>query len=230
MGSTPEIVQRLDLIEKLCKGRSVLHLGCTNWPYTQEAIDDGSLLHFRLAESASELYGFDFDEEGIEVLREAGTKDLYLADLESLGSVDLDRRFDVIVAGEMIEHLTNPGLFLRGIKRFMDANTRLVITTVNAYCGMRFVQYALRGRGGVAEPVHPDHVAYYSYRTLRLAVEKEGFQVEDFYFYDLGREHRPHNRKVYNLVNDVMVTISKQLSDGVIAVCRIANGSADPGV
>ncbi|QQS41971.1 MAG: class I SAM-dependent methyltransferase [Acidobacteriota bacterium] len=230
MGSTPELVQRLDLIERLCEGRSVLHLGCTNWPYTKEAIDDGSLLHFRLAEAASELYGFDFDEEGLETLRNAGVLDLYRADLEALDEVDLDRRFDVIVAGEMIEHLTNPGLFLRGIKRFMDRDSRLVITTVNAYCGMRFVQYALRGRGGVAEPVHPDHVAYYSYRTLRLAVEKEGFEVDDFYFYDLGREHRPHNRKVYNLVNDVLVAISKQLSDGVIAVCRTAEDPAGSDV
>ncbi|HUF05026.1 MAG TPA: methyltransferase domain-containing protein [Aridibacter sp.] len=226
MGSTPELVQRIDKIESLCKDRSVLHLGCTNWPYTKEAIDDGSLLHFRLGEAASELYGFDFDREGIETLKVAGVENLYRADLEDLGAVDLDRRFDVIVAGEMIEHLTNPGLFLRGIRRFMDRDSLLVITTVNAYCGMRFVQYALRGRGGIAEPVHPDHVAYYSYRTLRLAVEKEGFDVEEFYFYDLGREHRPHNPKIYNLVNDVLVSVSKQLSDGVIAVCRIKAGSA----
>lgn len=225
MGSTPELVQRLDTIERFCRGRSVLHLGCTNWPYTKEAIDDGSLLHFRLAEAASELYGFDFDAEGLETLRSAGVGNLYKADLEALDAVDLDQRFDVIVAGEMIEHLTNPGLFLRGIKRFMDRGSRLVITTVNAYCGMRFVQYALRGRGGIAEPVHPDHVAYYSYRTLRLAVEKEGFEVEEFYFYDLGTEHRPHNRRIYNLVNDVLVTFSKHLSDGVIAVCRIEEGS-----
>lgn len=225
MGSTPELVQRLETIERFCTGRSVLHLGCTNWPYTSEAIDDGSLLHFRLSEVASELYGLDFDEEGLDALRAAGVKDLYKADLEDLDAVDLDRRFDVIVAGEMIEHLTNPGLFLRGIKRFMDNESLLVITTVNAYCGMRFVQYALRGRGGTAEPVHPDHVAYYSYRTLRLAVEKEGFDVAEFFFYDLGREHRPHNRKIYNFVNDVLVSISKHLSDGVIAVCRIRKGS-----
>lgn len=221
MSGKPDLVQRIATIEEYCRRRTVLHLGCTNWPYTKEAIDDGSLLHLRLGEISSELFGFDFDEEGLEVLRKLGLRNLFRADLEKLEEVDLERRFDVIVAGEMIEHLTNPGLFLRGIKRFMDKDTRLVITTVNAYCGMRFVQYALRGRGGIAEPVHPDHVSYFSYRTLRLMVEKEGLTVDEFYFYDLGVEHRPHNPKIYNLVNDVLVGISRQLSDGVIAVCRL---------
>lgn len=214
-----DLVQRTEFIRDIARGESVLHLGCTNHPYTDETIADGSLLHLRLGEIASELYGFDFDDEGLEALNKHGFKDLYKADLERLEDVPLDKKFDVIIAGEMIEHLTNPGLFLRGIRRFMGPKTKLVITTVNAYCGMRFVQYALRGRGGTAEPVHPDHVAYYSYRTLRLLVEKEGFEVIDFRFYDLGSEHRPYNRKVYNLVNDIMVGISRHLSDGIIAVC-----------
>ncbi|MBO0181221.1 hypothetical protein J0682_30075, partial [Vibrio parahaemolyticus] len=76
--------------------------------------------------------------------------------------------FDVIVAGEIIEHLNNPGLFLSGVRRFMHRDSKLVITTINAYCAMRFFVYALRGRRGINEFVHPDHVAYYSYSTLRV--------------------------------------------------------------
>ncbi|REJ78515.1 MAG: methyltransferase domain-containing protein [Acidobacteria bacterium] len=221
MSDKPKLVQRIEKIEELCTGRSVLHLGCTNWPYTKESLDNDSLLHLSLDRLASELYGFDFDENGLEILRGKGVQNLYRANLEHLNEVDLDRRFEVIVAGEMIEHLTNPGLFLRGIKRFMDRDTRLVITTVNAYCGMRFVQYALRGKGGTAEPVHPDHVSYFSYRTLRLLVEKEDLEVREFFFYDLGKEHRPHNPRIWNIVNDILVGVSNQLSDGVIAVCGL---------
>ena len=101
----------------------------------------------------------------------------------------------------------------------MTAETRLVITTINAYCAFRFIIYGLRGQGGANEPVHPDHVAYYSYKTLKLVLERENLQVREFYFYDIGREHRPFNRWFYNLFNDVCVRISPQLSDGIIAVC-----------
>ncbi len=221
MEKKPELVQRVDLIKDLCNARSVLHLGCTNYPYTSESLANGSLLHLELREAAAELYGFDFDEEGIRVLRESGVEDLYRADLEALEDVELDKKFDVIIAGEMIEHLPNPGLFLRGIRRFMHEGTSLVITTINAYSAMRFFIYGLRGKGGPNEPVHPDHVAYYSYRTLRLLAEKEGLRVDEFFFYDIGREHRPFNRRIYNLVNDVCVRFSPQLSDGVIAICGL---------
>lgn len=218
--SNIKVVQRTEFLKTAASGKSVLHLGCTNHPYTDESVRSGSLLHFQLRDIASELCGFDYDRQGLEVLRSHGFDDVYLADLEKLEEVPLDRKFDVIIAGEMIEHLTNPGLFLRGVRRFMHSDSVLVVTTVNAYCGLRFLLYGLRGKGGLSEPVHPDHVAYYSYSTLRLLLEKENYRVREFYFYDLGAEHRPHNRWFINLANDLMVRFSKQLCDGVIAVSR----------
>ncbi|PYS97858.1 MAG: hypothetical protein DMF63_18500 [Acidobacteria bacterium] len=217
-----EIVQRLEFIKRVSTGKRVLHLGCTNWPYTLEAIDAGTLLHKDLAEVSAELYGFDYDQEGIDVLMSKGYDNLYRADLENLEDVALDMQFDVIIAGEIIEHLNNPGRFLHGIKRFMNRETRLVITTVNAYSGMRFLVYGLRGAGGNLEPVHPDHVSYYSYSTLSLILKRHGFTVENFMFYDLGDEHRPHNGKLRNFINDVCVKIAPQWADGVIAVCTLA--------
>jgi SAM-dependent methyltransferase len=216
-----ELVQRLELIKSLCAGKKVLHLGCTNWPYTQDAIEAGTLLHKDLAAVASDLYGFDYDQEGIDFLTSKGFDKLFQADVERLHDVKLAETFDVIVAGEMIEHLNNPGMFLEGIKRFMNGNTLLVITTINAYSGMRFFVYGFRGRGGGLEPVHPDHVAYYSYSTLKLLLERFGFELANFMFYDIGSEHRPHNGKLRNFVNDICVRIAPQWADGVIAVCKL---------
>lgn len=216
-----ELVQRLEFIRNICRGKDVLHLGCTNWPYTGDAIASSMLLHFDLEKTARTLYGFDSDQAGIDLLASHGSTNLFQADLEKLAEVGVDKTFDVIIAGEMIEHLNNPGLFLDGIKRFMNTETQLVVTTINAYCALRFLQYGLRGKGGSQEPVHPDHVAYYSYSTLKLLLERHNFAVEKFMFYDLGDEHRPHNRKLWNLINDVCVKIAPQWADGVVAVCKV---------
>jgi SAM-dependent methyltransferase len=221
MNEKLELVQRLDFIREVCKGKKVLHLGCTNYPYTREAIDSDMLLHFELEKIADKVYGFDYDQAGLDILSEHGTADLYRADLQKLEDVELNETFDVIIAGEMIEHLNNPGLFLEGIKRFMNEKTLLVITTINAYCGMRFWIYGLRGKKGSVEPVHPDHVAYYSYSTLGLLLARHDLQTEKFMFYDLGKEHRQHNRWILNFINDVCVTIAPQWADGIIAVCRV---------
>lgn len=216
-----DIVQRREFIFSMCRDKSVLHLGCTNFPYTRQTIESSSLLHHELESIASELYGFDFDEEGISILEQHGSNDLYKVDLEHLENVGLSRTFDVIIAGEMIEHLNNPGLFLSGIKRFMNNETLLIITTVNAYCGMRFFQYAFRGKGGINEPVHPDHISYYSYATLSRILDRHDLGIDNFVFYDLGDEHRPFARPLAKLANDICVWFFPQLADGVIAVCRL---------
>lgn len=222
MNKKIEMVQRVEFIKKACAGKKVLHLGCTNYPYTRESLENEMLLHFDIDKVAAELYGFDFDQRGIDTLVELGGKNVFLADLEKLEDVALSETFDVIIAGEIIEHLSNPGLFLKGIQRFMNKRTSLIITTVNAYCAMRFITYALRGKGGLNEPVHPDHIAYYSYKTLSLAAKRENLEIRDFLFYDLGREHRKFVRWHYRVFNDISVKISSQLSDGVIAVCGLS--------
>jgi ubiquinone/menaquinone biosynthesis C-methylase UbiE len=215
------LVQRVEFLKEICRGKKVLHLGCTNHPYTKESLENNSLLHLELSEMAGELWGFDYDQEGIDVLAARGVKNLYQADLENLEKVQINETFDVIVAGEMIEHLNNPGLFLSGIKRFMDANTSLVITTINAYCAMRLFQYLWSGKGGTGEPVHPDHVAYYSYSTLKLLLERQNMTLKRFLFYDVGVEHRPFMNWRQKFINDLSVRIAPQLSDGVIAECGV---------
>lgn len=215
------LVQRLNFILEACTGQSVLHLGCANYPYTEDAIKNDMLLHFELEKISREIYAIDSDQAGIDILNSHGSENIFRADLEKLDELDLDKTFDVIVAGEIIEHLNNPGLFLEGIKRFMNPDTRLLITTINAYSGMRFLWYGIRGKGGKVEFVHPDHVAYYSYSTLRVLVERHHLQVEEFLFYDLGTEHRPHNRWFLNIFNDIFVKLAPQWSEGVIAVCKL---------
>jgi len=216
-----ELVQRIDFIKEMSAGKKVLHLGCTNHPYTEDSIKNEMLLHFDLGKTAKELYGFDYDQAGLDVLDKYGVKNLHRADLEKLEEVALDETFDVIIAGEMIEHLSNPGLFLKGIRRFMRKDTKLVITTINAYCAMRFFIYGLRGKGGANEPVHPDHVFYYSYSTLSLLINRENYAIENFLFYDIGNEHRQHGRWYNKFINDVAVRFSPHLCDGLIAVCTL---------
>jgi len=215
------IVQRLDFIRRICAGRRVLHLGCTNYPYTREAIENRSLLHFELDKIAASLVGIDSDQQGIDELRNHVTGPIINADLERLDEAAIDEKFEVIVAGEVIEHLNNPGQFLSGIRRLMNAESTLVLTTINAYCAMRFLQFGFRGQRGKSEPVHPDHVAYYSPATLRLMLERHGLHANRILFYDVGSEHRPYLPWYWRAANDICVRLAPQWSDGVIAVCSL---------
>jgi SAM-dependent methyltransferase len=216
-----DLVQRLDIILELCSGKRVLHLGCTNAPYTEEAIRDNMLLQFALEKVAADVWALDADRQGIEILESHGSKQILFGDLENLDDLDLDQEFDVIVAGEMIEHLNNPGSFIKGVKRFMNRDSILLLTTINAYCAMRFFYYGFRGRNGRSEPVHPDHVAYYSYSTLKVLLDRHDLPIDRFLYYDIGREHRPHTPWFLKLVNDLCVKVAPQWADGIIAICKL---------
>lgn len=213
-------MSRTDWLVERVQGRRTLHLGCTDWPYTADRLHTETLLHDRLAGATADLWGLDASADGLALLTAAGYERLVRADADDPASVALDETFDVVVAGELIEHLDDPGRFLAGVPRFLRPGGTLLITTVNAYCGFRFVQYALRGRGGTVEPVHPDHVAYYSPSTIRVLLGRHGYQVDDWGFYDLGPEHRPHLRRSLGLVNDLCVRLAPQLADGLVFACR----------
>jgi SAM-dependent methyltransferase len=213
------LVQRVDHVTGLCVNRDVLHLGCTNWPYAAESDANGHLLHRTISAVASRCVGFDSDAAGISALEALGFTDLVVGDVERLDELKDIGQFDVVLAGEIIEHLGNPERFLTAAAAVLRPGGVLVVTTVNAYCAFRFVMYALRGKGGEQEPVHPDHVAYYSRSTLTLALNRTGWNVRDFRYYDMGREHRPFNSRWIRIVNDVAVRIAPHLGDGVIAVC-----------
>jgi SAM-dependent methyltransferase len=214
------LVDRVRHIVERCRGRRVLHLGCTNWPYTEGSLRDGSLLHFELQKVAGELWGLDQDRAGLGLLAAQGVDRLVEGNLERLEDLSLDASFDVVLAGEIIEHLSNPGRFLAGVRRLMGPETLLLLTTINAYGGMRIVMYALRGQGGRLEPVHPDHVAYYSCSTLQVLLGRHDLRVDRILFYDVGPEHRVHNRFYLNWINDLSVLVAHQLADGIIVEAR----------
>lgn len=232
------LVQRTPALIELSRGRSVLHLGCTNWPYTAESLRSGALLHQHLRGVASELWGLDEDPLGLQALQDLGFDRLIQGDLLHLdqavpfvGTAGAETAaaegptalgpFDLVIAGEVIEHLSNPAAMLQGIKPLLAPDGELVVTVPSAYCAFRFASYAASGVRGNPEPVHPDHVAYYSETTLTHLLDIEGYDVVDLSFYDLGTEHRSSAPRWWRLVNDVAVRFAPQLGDGVVARCRV---------
>jgi 2-polyprenyl-3-methyl-5-hydroxy-6-metoxy-1,4-benzoquinol methylase len=161
---------RAAFIVGLCRERRVLHLGCADSPLTTERIRHNDLLHTRITEVAKECLGIDADGEAIAEMRRFGIQNVRTGDAEHLQDMAAGT-FDVVVAGEIIEHLSNPGLFLSGVHSVLESGGHLVITTANAFCLRRLVRIPF----GV-ESVHPDHVSYYSHATLGTLVRRFGFE------------------------------------------------------
>jgi len=156
-------VDKFPFVTALCAGRSVLDLGA----YDETAVDvkqgTGEWLHGAISSVARQVVGIDNSP----LLTEGGLKTgehsvIVRGDICRLQSISLVGRPDVIVAGELIEHLPDALAFLRQFgedPRFRGA--RLVLSTPNA-CSLHNVILGLCGR----ESTHRDHVAIHSYKTL----------------------------------------------------------------
>ena len=155
----------VDRIEYLCeavRGRHVVHLGFADARCATFQADRGAWLHATLAGVASELVGLDIDEEGVAAGRAAGYE-AYCVDCrdpEAVAALGLAPA-DVVVIGELIEHLDDPGSMLEAVKPLVAAPGVILITTPNGH-GLFNVCAAIAGR----ELNHPDHVSLYSWYTL----------------------------------------------------------------
>lgn len=157
---------------KLCRGKTVLHLGCSAAPDTIGILERGEHLHVLLAEVCKGLWGIDRGKEGLEVLKSYGLSNLYVGDVEELLKCNISRSFDIVLAAEIIEHLSKPMSMLQGVKKFFERETILCITTPNALA-IKFFLHAVFGR----EMSGPDHVYVFSPMTLRTLLDRAGFKV-----------------------------------------------------
>lgn len=89
----------------------------------------------------------------------------------NMESVDLGSRFDVAVAGDVIEHVSNPGLFLDNIRRHLVAGGILILTTPNA----KWPTVALRPNA--------THVLWHDRMTLQQLLIRHGFRIETVRYY-----------------------------------------------
>jgi 2-polyprenyl-3-methyl-5-hydroxy-6-metoxy-1,4-benzoquinol methylase len=177
------IRSRYDLFREHMQNKSVLHIGCTDWPYTKEKIRNNGLLHQYLVDITGELYGIDTSVEGISVMQQSGITNILFSDIYNLHNEEelLSKSFDILLISEVVEHLTNPGLALESVRSYIlttKPGCEVILTVPNYHNLGKYFLLGLRNK----EVVHPDHNFYFSYRTFRTLLERYNFEVNDFCF------------------------------------------------
>jgi 2-polyprenyl-3-methyl-5-hydroxy-6-metoxy-1,4-benzoquinol methylase len=201
-------------------GGEVAHLGCADSPYTEELLAAGMLLHERLLRVA-EVTGFDVDGEALATLRTYHHDARFVEADITKAIPDAERgRYELVIAGEVLEHVPDADAFIRATGVLLKPGGRLCATVPNACCpkiGLR----SLAGR----ESVHPDHRVYYGPRTLTRTLNGAGFEVET-----LATCLAPFAGTAGRLVFNPLLKLSHRafqgpVGDGLIAVAR---SSASP--
>jgi 2-polyprenyl-3-methyl-5-hydroxy-6-metoxy-1,4-benzoquinol methylase len=168
------VTDRMQLIGDYIGTGVVLDIGCVDSRPSQGKTAERlrtrpNLLFRQIREVNSQLTGVDIDADGIEILRQSG----YQVICDNAETMDLDQKFDVIVAGEVIEHLENPGAFLRNLREHLAPGGHLVITTPNPFYAKQTWKIWRHGQPSV----HEDHTCWFDPLTLGQLLERTGFEL-----------------------------------------------------
>jgi SAM-dependent methyltransferase len=203
------VVDRVKWILDLASKRSCLHVGCADAPYYESQFGQDRLLHAKLNSVVARLVGVDLSVDGVEFLHSVGFGNVLVGDIENLGSLLKGELFDVIVAGEIVEHLGNPVLALTELKRHLYPNGSILITVPNAFSLKSFLR-VLVGR----ELVHPDHLYYFSKVTIEALLARSGLRVVEVCPY-ISSTERCAMRLPWLLVRFI-ARMSPWISDGLV--------------
>jgi SAM-dependent methyltransferase len=176
------ILYRKEKILQLCRDKTVLHLGFVQHSHLyRQMIEEDNWLHGKIATVATHLVGMDYLSEEVDTIRQEFGYECYSADVTKLESLKHDQQYDVIVCGELIEHVENAGLMLDGIKRFLAPEGILLITTPNPWSKERIS--LIRHNQLEEKWLNKEHVSWYSHQTLRQLLERKNFQEVDYNWY-----------------------------------------------
>ena len=160
----------------LARNKQILHLGCVGFTdlKTSERVKLAKeSLHFTLTEVASTT-GIDNSRDAIDYLLEHGVfQNIVYGNVEKLHDVNIAETFNVIVAGDIIEHLSNPGLMLEGIKRFCHDSSSIIITTPHSFGVLNFFRFIfnkfLEGK---------EHVMTFNISNIHNLLARHGYIID----------------------------------------------------
>lgn len=176
---------RNNFIVSFCRNKKVLNCGCMSHPFTQQRIDEGNHLHLNLLKKAKFVVGIDTNLSNRNLLP-ADTEDsfIFVGDVSNKKTYQKikDIPFDIVIMGELLEHLENPGLALRYIKDYFP-QAILIVTVPNC-----FGWFAMTHAQKQIERVHPEHVCWYSPKTIKQLLNRCGYNNVLMYGFGIDKK------------------------------------------
>ena len=209
------VEDRWEFIEKYVRDKVVLDVGCAELVATTNDHDKKERWIFeKIRRVAKDVVGLDTNREQVTELQKLGYK-VVLGDVEESS---LRRTFDVIFAGELIEHLSNPGLFFENMGRHLNKKGLLIITTPNRFYFLNFLRAFINNKIPQYTKKIASHVFYFDVNSLQALAERHNFQLVDFSYYcTFGKSYDSFKRRI---ILKIIAKLRPQFTRGIIMVFK----------
>lgn len=125
------------------------------------------------------VWGVDINEQAVAEAKKKGIQAV-VGDVFEIDTLFSQRSFDVVVAGDIIEHVFDTDLFLKKIYSVLDTRGVLLLTTPNLVSlGRRvlsllgknpFCEYSAKQNG-----LNVGHIRYYTFPDIETQLQEVGF-------------------------------------------------------
>ncbi len=157
------------ILDEIGQGKSILDLGCVDHSHLNEKSPDW--VHKFLYEKSKDVMGVDFEKDEVNILRKKG----YNVICDDVEKMNLGRTFDVIIAGQLLPSLSNPGLFLDVVYKHLKNDGKFIVTTANAWVFYRCL-FAFFGTNKLSA----QHTCLNDRETLSQLFARHHFEIVKF--------------------------------------------------
>jgi hypothetical protein len=179
-----KIISREAAITEMVKNKDVIHIGCSDHiPVINQKISNNTWLHKLITDNAKNCVGIDIDKESIDFIKKETTfRNVYYGDiLTDNFEVLNERKWDYVVFGEIVEHLDNPVLLLKGFKeKYGDKVDKFIISVPSIY---NIHQY--KNMMNYLEIINSDHRFWFTPYTITKILVSSGFNPEKITYSNL---------------------------------------------
>ena len=201
----PVIYNRYEYLVQCCFDKKVLDVGCIG---NLDVSDYNNWYHNSIKKISKNLVGIDINESKVNALNELGFNILNI-DLSSEDfNVDSIGKFDIIIMGEIIEHISNLYQFFENIKCLLMDEGEIIITTPNASSFAFFGSSLLRKKRVLSD----QHMMIHSIETLHTLLSSYQFKVIDWKYYSCSNRYR--------ILKEIVFNIYPHLAAGIIVHCK----------
>jgi 2-polyprenyl-3-methyl-5-hydroxy-6-metoxy-1,4-benzoquinol methylase len=159
------------LLKLVGTDKRVLDVGCSSGYLARPLVERGCV-----------VVGIERDRNAADVARTV-CEDVLVGDVETMELPFQHESFDVVLCGDLVEHLRDPDRFLARVRPFLRPTGRLVLSTPNvANWAMRLSLLGGRWQYTDRGILDRTHAYLFTRRTLVEAVQRAGYRVVEIDF------------------------------------------------
>ncbi|TAK71678.1 MAG: class I SAM-dependent methyltransferase [Betaproteobacteria bacterium] len=166
-------VSRIEITKHYCRGMAVLDIGCVN--HNLEHVEDRGWIHRAITEVAESVLGLDYLEDEVQELAKRGYR-VIAADVNK--PIEIEERFDVIVVGHLIEHLSSFEGLMLNIGRLLKPGGCALISTPNPFYTEQYFYSAFKND----IIVNPEHTCWVDPVTLDQLARQFGLATTEVHW------------------------------------------------